>query len=413
MDTAFSPAEILLPKGNSLSLWSVVACDQYTSEPHYWERVAQTVGEHPSTLHMILPEVFLEDGAPERIERINRTMEDYLRQGLFTAVSGSYLYLERTLLSGKVRRGLLGKVDLEAYDYKAGARSLIRPTEGTVESRLPPRIKVREEASLELPHIMLLIDDPDKTVIEPLAAAAAQMRTLYEFPLMEQGGSVCGRAADAAAGQAVDRALQQLAAHSAADGRSPLLFAVGDGNHSLATAKACFEQLKQTLPKKEWKNHPARYALVEVVNIHDEALEFEPIHRVLFGVKPQKLLDEFYAACGAQAAESGAQSLQTVVRGETRRYWMANTTSQLAVGTLQQFIDRYLAQNGGTVDYIHGDDVVEQLTQQEDTVGFLLPPMQKSELFPTVCLDGALPRKTFSMGHAHEKRFYLECRRIK
>lgn len=415
----FSPADVLIPQGCDMTRWSVVACDQYTSEPEYWERVEKTVGDAPSTLRMILPEVYLEEkDVPERIEKINGAMRSYLEGGILREYPDSYFYVERTLAPGKVRRGLIGKIDLEEYDYAPGAQPLVRPTEGTVESRLPPRIRVREDAPLETPHIMVLIDDFMHTVIEPLAKKTALMQPAYEFSLMENGGSVRGWAVDGQIRDEVDAALfylyMGLSSYSEkfGQGKRPLLIAVGDGNHSLATAKACFERLKKTLPEEQWKTHPARWALVEMVNVHDPALEFEPIHRVLFGVNPEHVLEQLGKFYRTDASGSG-QSFEYTAGSKRARLYIAEPPSQLAAGTLQKFIDWYLPQFGGSVDYIHGGEVVAHLCKNAGTIGFLLPAMKKSQLFSTVMLDGVLPRKTFSMGHAHEKRFYLECRKIR
>lgn len=411
-ETVFSPADILLPQGVDMQKWSVVACDQYTSEPEYWDRVSQTVGDCPSTFPMILPEVYLNaPDAKQRIARINESMQDALDSGILRCLSDSYVYLERTIAPGKVRRGLIGKLDLMAYEYGKGSQSAVRPTEGTVESRLPPRIKVREHAPLETPHIMILIDDPAKTVIEPLAQTTDALEQVYDFTLMEHGGAVRGWQVTGTARQSVDDALADMCTERKRHIEQPLLFAVGDGNHSLATAKACFEKLRQTLPKEQWEQHPARWALVELVNIHDEAMEFEPIHRVLFDVDPAHVLKELSAYYSIGYSDAG-QTFYTVLNGQKTRLSIQNPSSQLAVGSLQNFLDDYLAKFGGRVDYIHGDDVVLQLSHGERTLGFLLPSMKKSELFPTVTADGALPRKTFSMGHAYEKRYYLECRAI-
>lgn len=412
-ETVFSPADILLPQGVDMQKWSVVACDQYTSEPDYWNRVAQTVGDSPSTFPMILPEVYLSaPDAKQRVARINESMQEYLDGGIFRCFPNSYVYLERTIAPGKVRRGLIGKLDLMAYEYGKGTKSAVRPTEGTVESRLPPRIKVREHAPLESPHIMLLIDDPGKTVIEPLAQKKETLQPVYDFTLMEHGGAVSGWQVTGQTRKSVDDALAKLETQLGAQSEHPLLFAVGDGNHSLATAKACYENLRQTLPKEEWERHPARWALVELVNIHDDAMQFEPIHRVLFDVDPAHVCKELESYYDVEQSDAG-QTFETVIQGKRTRLSIKNPSSQLAVGSLQTFLDEYLARFGGEVDYIHGEDVVLQLSQRERAIGFLLPAMEKSELFPTVIADGALPRKTFSMGHAYEKRYYLECRAIR
>ena len=414
----FSAADILFPKHVDMTRWSVIACDQYTSQPDYWERAAQMVGSSPSTLHLVLPEVYLEqDDVGRRIAQINASMRAYLDSGLFYVLNDSYVYVERTVAPGRVRRGLVGKIDLEQYDYSADSRSLVRPTEGTVESRLPPRMRVREQAPLESPHIMVLVDDALHTVIEPLQKQKNAMEPLYDFDLMADGGHIAGwRVAGDLCAQ-VDAAMlfllsgQQCCRGVCRECAPPMLIAVGDGNHSLATAKACWEKIKPALSERERRVHPARYALAELVNLHDGALAFEPIHRVLFDVDPNSVLDALQKQLGA-CADGQGQVFTYAAGGRTGRLVVANPPSPLAAGTLQGFIDGYLAAHGGTVDYIHGDDVVMELSKKPGTIGFLLPAMEKSQLFSAVREGGALPRKTFSMGHAYEKRFYLECRKI-
>ena len=421
--TAFSPADILLPHDCGLTKWAVVACDQYTSQPEYWERVDQYVGDAPSTLRLILPESKLEsDNVDEEIQKINATMEQYLQEERLRPVEDAMIFVERKLANGKTRLGLLGKLDLEEYSYEKGSGTPIRATEGTVLSRIPPRMKVRENAPIELPHIMVLIDDPDKKIIEPLLSKESkkQMQMIYSTTLMEKGGRVSGwllskEQADKVCQQLTDLGdPERFAKFYHAEGKPVLTYAMGDGNHSLATAKACWEELKATLSPEERETHPARYALVELVNLHDDSLEFESIHRVLFGVDPKKLLADFLAAYpGAHYGEGEGHQITYVLPEETGVITVPNPTAQLEVGTLQSFLDRYLEENGGKIDYIHGEDVVRQLASQPDSIGFLLPGMGKDQLFPTVIFDGALPRKTFSMGEAHDKRFYLEARKIK
>lgn len=421
--TAFSPADILLPHDCGLTKWAVVACDQYTSQPEYWERVDQYVGDAPSTLRLILPESKLEsDNVDEEIQKINATMEQYLQEERLRPVEDAMIFVERKLANGKTRLGLLGKLDLEEYSYEKGSGTPIRATEGTVLSRIPPRMKVRENAPIELPHIMVLIDDPDKKIIEPLTKDVnrKQMSKIYSATLMENGGRITGSLLSKYQAKKIQEALAELGDPKRfeefyhAPGKPVLTYAMGDGNHSLATAKACWEKLKPTLSPQEQETHPARYALVELVNLHDDSLEFEPIHRVVFGVDPQKLLADLLAAYpGAHTGEGEGHRFTYVLPGERGTITVPNPTAQLAVGTLQNFLDRYLEENGGKVDYIHGEDVVEQLASQPGSIGFLLPAMGKDQLFPTVIFDGALPRKTFSMGEAHDKRFYLEARRIK
>ena len=420
--SAFSPADILIPFDCGLSKWAVVACDQYTSEPEYWDRVDKYVGDAPSTLRLILPESKLEDpNVEEEIEKIHETMDKYLEEGRLRALKDSLLFLERTLDDGKTRLGLIGKLDLEEYNYEKGSGTPIRATEGTVLSRIPPRMKVRRGAAIELPHIMVLIDDPDKKIIEPLANPDAKknMSQVYISTLMERGGRVTGYRLSPEQTKAVMMQLEELSDPARfekfynAPGKPVLTFAMGDGNHSLATAKACWEEIKPTLSPEEQKTHPARYALVELVNLHDDSLEFEAIHRVLFDVDPQALLADFIAAYpGAYKGQGEGHQIKYFIGKESGYVTVPNPKAQLAVGTLQSFLDKYLEEKGGKIDYIHGEDVTARLADQPNAIGFVLPSMAKSELFPTVIFDGALPRKTFSMGHAHDKRFYLEARKI-
>lgn len=416
----FYPADILLPKGQDMNKWAVVACDQFTSEPEYWQAVEKKVGDAPSTLRLILPEANLKaPNVDEYIENINNAMKKYLADGVFETLPDSLIYIERQQSDGKIRHGLIGMVDLDAYDFTPGSGALIRATEGTVLDRIPPRAKVRRNAPIELPHVMLLIDDPDKTVIEPLTAAAEGMEKVYDFDLMQAGGHIRGfklsdkqidAVANALEGLTTDEAMQKKYNVS---GVAPLLFAVGDGNHSLATAKACYEEQKKGKTPEEYLSLPARYALVEVVNNHDDALQFEPIHRVLFGVDHQKFMDAFRAAYpNAYEGKGDGHTIEFVWNGESHFITVPDPKVQLAVGTLQGVIDQYLKDNGGEVDYIHGDDVTRELGSKPGNMGFLLPAMGKEQLFKTVMADGVLPRKTFSMGHAQDKRYYIEARKI-
>lgn len=413
--TAFSKGNILLPKldGFGMSKWAVVACDQYTGEPEYWERTAETVGDAPSALKLILPEIYLEKpGCKKRIADINSTMTEYLQSGLFGEYKDCLVLTRRTQADGRLRAGLVGCIDLEMYDYSKGSKSQVRATEATVTSRIPPRVKIRMNAPLELPHIMILIDDPENTVIEPLLDK--ELKTVYDFELMQNGGHLSGAVVDGKNADNALAALDKLAEKELAirhwsglEKEGMLLFAMGDGNHSLATAKECYEQKKRAnSPDAEL----ARYALVEIVNLHSPALEFEAIHRVVTEVDADKLLGEMTKELGL--ADSAEQSFTAIISGGERKFGITKPTSNLTVGSLQTFLDKYLEKNGGKTDYIHGEDVVQSLCKEPGTVGFLLPSMKKSELFPTVIKDGALPRKTFSMGHAHDKRFYCEARRI-
>ncbi len=416
--TAFSTANILLPKldAEGMAKWSVVACDQYTSEPEYWAKVAEITAGAPSTLSLILPEVYLEDGdGDKRIADINAAMEKYLSDGLFEEHKNCLILTKRTQADGKVRTGLVGCIDLEMYDYNKGSKSQVRATEATVASRIPPRVRIRKDAALELPHIMILIDDEEKTVIEPLEAKMDSMKKVYDFTLMQNGGKLSGAVIEGEQAQEVLAALDKLAdkdafnARYGLSGEEVLLYAMGDGNHSLATAKECYEQAKKAgAPNAAL----ARYALVEIVNLHSPALEFEAIHRVITETDTEKLMADMTDALGLVEGAEG-QSFTVVLGGKETQYSITKPTSNLTVGSLQMFLDKWLSENKGKIDYIHGDDVVKTLSAPAGCIGMLLPSMTKAELFPTVIKDGALPRKTFSMGHANDKRFYCEARKIK
>lgn len=418
MANSFFPANILLPKDVDMKKWSVVACDQFTSEPEYWNEVENNVGDAFSTLRLIFPEIYLSEGE-ERIKKINSAMKDYIEKGIFKEYKNTFIYLKRKMQNGKIRRGLIGQIDLEEYSFVKGVQSNVRATEGTVLERIPPRVKIRENAELEFPHVMVLIDDVEKKVIESLDSEIDNFDLAYDFELMQGGGHVTGYVLDKNGVDGVMNALSELSSDEAFVTRygikdvKALTFAVGDGNHSLATAKTCWENIKNSLTEEEKKNHPARYALVELVNLHDESLEFEPIHRVVFGVNPDKMYNEmlkFYPDYSEK--DNGDKHIICKWKGVEKQIWIKDDNNNLAVGTLQDFIDAYIKENGGEVDYIHGDKVVDELSSKENNIGFLLPAMEKSELFTTVILDGALPRKTFSMGEAYEKRYYLEGKKI-
>ena len=419
---AFFPADILLPQVSEMEKWPVVACDQFTSQPEYWENAEKIVGDAPSALRLVLPEAYLNSAeVNRRIAGINASMEGYLANGVFKTLPDSLIYLERTQSDGRVRHGLIGCIDLEQYDFTPGSGALIRATEGTVLERIPPRVRVREHAPLELPHVMLLIDDPNGTVIEPLAGETGRMETLYDTELMLGGGHVKGwRLTDeqmsrAAAALNALKSPEVMAEKYGMAGAAPLLFAVGDGNHSLATAKACYEKLKKETPEAQWASLPARYALVEVVNLHDDALTFEPIHRVLFHVDGQDLWAAFRTFYPAAHTGAGAgHTVEVCGQGLDGAWTVPAPSAQLAVGTLQAFLDDYCKRRPEVeIDYIHGDDVARKLGSQPGNLGFLLPPMGKDQLFRTVMTDGVLPRKTFSMGEAQDKRYYLEARKIR
>lgn len=415
----FKRANILLPKNIDMTKWSVVACDQYTSEMDYWNEVEKIIGASPSTLRITLPEIFLEDSdVNERINKINDTMKEYLDEDLFYELKDSMIYLERTQADGRVREGLMGMVDLEDYSYEKGSQTLIRATEKTVIERIPPRLKVRENALLELPHIMILIDDEKKKIIEDLKNEVTDSDVVYDFDLMENGGHIKGYKLNNDSMTKVEEGLEALCdkeyfekKYNVKD-KGILLFAMGDGNHSLATAKANYENLKKTMTPDEYLNHPSRYALVELVNLHSEALEFEPIHRVIFDTDVNKLIEELYKYYDINE-EGNGQYFELVTKDIDKKLYISNPKSNIAVGSIQMFLDEYLKDNKGKLDYIHGDETTKNMGMEENNVAILFEAMPKEELFRTVILDGALPRKTFSMGHSYDKRYYLEARKIK
>ncbi len=420
---------LLLPRSDiPLKTWSVIACDQYTSQPEYWEKVRRLVGADPSTLHLVFPEAYLGSVGRERASAsINQRMQEYLNSGVLVEQRPGFMLVEREVGRAAPRKGLVIALDLEQYDYRDGAQKLIRTTEGTDQSRLPPRIQVREQAPLETPHVVVLIDDPQQTVIEPLGAK--NLKQAYDFELMLGGGRLRGwHIGDGAL-------LNEIAGHLArlACGEPPLIYALGDGNHSFATARAVWERLKAAAAdERQIMNHPARYALAELVNVHDEGLEFAPIHRIAFGVDTADVwaaMETHYRGSGfsrrafANRDRWEAACRDAVVGSEHRIPYISGTERGLLriaepnlrfeVASLQAFLDCYLdAHPRAQLDYIHGEDVLAQLAAEPDSIGFLLPAMDKRDLFKTIALDGAAPRKTFSLGEAAEKRYYLECRRL-
>lgn len=392
----FCPADLLIPKSELLPSWSVVACDQFTSEPEYWNAVEALTSDAPSAYHITLPEIYLNDRVEERIRRIDETMLDYQQADILRAYPHSVIYVERRLSSGLVRRGLVGAVDLEAYDYAVGSVSPIRATEQTVLSRVPPRVRIRKDASLELPHIMLLIHDRQRAIFGSVNSAAS--RKIYDFDLMMGGGHISGYLLE---GTDADRI---CASFASLDGS--IKIAVGDGNHSLAAAKACYETLKQNIGAEAAAVHPARYALAEVVDLCDDSLVFEPIHRTVFQTDPSALLAWLQGL-------GGDYTVHYVCRNGEGEISIPAGGASLACGALQQLLDRYVEAHGGEIDYIHGDEAARALGCQEGNLSFLLPVFDKTALFGIVERDGTLPRKAFSMGHASDKRYYLECRKIR
>ena len=430
---------VLLPKNVDLTKWSVVACDQYTSEPEYWNSVKKIVGDNPSTLNIIFPEIYLEDeDKPERIKSIVKNMKEFISNKLFEDYNG-FVYVERKI-KDKVRKGLIVALDLEKYNYHVGSTTLVRATEGTILDRLPPRIEIRKDAPLELPHIMVLIDDPKGKVINIMSENKQEFEKLYSFELMKNGGRISGYLISKKFEKKATRALEKLIVpekfkkkYKLDKAYPPLLYAVGDGNHSLATAKAVWEIIKNEAPnKKEIMNHPARYALIELVNLHDESLEFEAIHRVLFNLK-KDIIKEMKSYFGDSFRFTKKPKDEVIKIIKTKKIKdkhfiglitdnpkktgiikITNPKSNIPVGTIQEFLDN-LGRNYGfeKIDYVHGDDVLCSLGQKPNNAGIYLPTIQKKQFFKSVIVDGSLPRKTFSMGEAHEKRYYLESRKIR
>ena len=420
MKRLFYPADIYLPdlEGEKGTKWACVACDQYTSEREYWRAARAYVDGTPSTLDMMLPEAYL-DMENVAIPQINGRMREYLENGVLECHENSMIYLERVQSDGKVRRGIVGAVDLEEYNYNKGSTTITRATEGTVLERIPPRVAIRRGAAIEMPHIMILIDDKDRTVVEPIAAKAESYKKAYDFDLMAKSGHVTGYYVDEGDFDKINEALNNLCADGVMQEKygvdaPALLFAIGDGNHSLASAKALYEEIKAEIGAEAAANHPARYALCEIVNLHDEALEFEPIYRVAFGVDRAEFVKGLETYLDSCNGDGEAQSFELVIGEESKIVKCENPTAQLPVGTLQAFLDEYVKSHEGVViDYIHGIESTKTLSKKENAVGMLFDGMSKDMLFKTVICDGALPRKTFSMGHAADKRFYIECRKIR
>lgn len=417
MNLPIKKTNILLPNENvDLNKWTVIACDQYTSNKEYWNNVENYIKDNPSTLKLTLPEIYLEEkDEEERIKCINKMMNDYLSANIFKEYKNTMFYIERTLSNDKVRKGIILAIDLESYDYKEGSTSLIRATEKTIIERIPPRVKIRENAILELPHIMLLLDDPNKNIIETINKN--DLEKIYDFDLMNKSGHLIGYNLTT---PEINKIYKKLESYLDKDlfnkkyntqDKDVLLFAVGDGNHSLATAKTIYESLKQTLTKEEYLNHPARYALVEIVNLHSDSLVFEPIHRIVFNVKIEDIIKELNKYYKLNTTGVG-QKFKVITTTEEKTYYIENPKSNLAVGSIQLFLDKYIKENNNKIDYIHEETAVKNIITKND-IGFIFDTISKNELFKTVIIDGSLPRKTFSMGNSQDKRFYLESRKIK
>ena len=399
----FTTADILLPDGIPFEKWSVIACDQFSSEMGYWERVRDTVSGTPSTFNMIIPEVYLEGIDEEAvIGGISKAMDDYLESGILRRIEDSYIYVERTLADGRVRRGIVGAIDLEEYEF-SGGQAAILASEGTVIERLPARIRVRSAAKLETPHIITFINDKDGTVIEPLSEKSSRLQLLYDFKLMEGGGHIRGMRVTG------DDADEVMAAMRALHEKNRTLMVMGDGNHSLAAAKVYWDELKQSLSDDEKETNPARRALLEVNNVYDPAISFEAIHRVVFDTDPEALVNALKNAL----PQGTDYNLSWIAQDQNGTFSVSADCIGDMLTALQIFLDEYTETTNSRIDYIHGADAVKALTREKRRLGLILSAMDKSELFATVANRGVFPKKSFSVGHARDKRYYLECRTIK
>lgn len=409
-------ADILLPaEGIDRETWAVIACDQFTSQPEYWEQVRRQVGEAPSALHMIYPEVYLEGDNREtyesRIRRIQEQMEAYLADGRLTErVRNGYVLTVRETGAG-LRIGLIAAIDLEAYDYSPDAKSLIRATEATVQSRIPVRVGIRKNAPVEMPHVMMLFDDR-RCLLESLYERREELPRLYDTRLMFGGGRVSGYALEGDWAESVTASLEQMEAEA-----GEVFLAAGDGNHSLAAAKACWELRREGLTEQERQTHPARYALAEIVNLYSQSLIFHPIHRVLFGEEPEILRGEFLTwmkkrGIGFRETDGGEAADMTFLLDE-QAAGILLPDCKLPVRVLQEFLDEYIDLHPGLkLDYVHSREAVARLADAEKTCGILLRGIDKEMLFPSIAAGGVMPRKTFSIGEDCEKRYYMECRKL-
>lgn len=405
-DIAIIADEILLPEVKDMSAWACIACDQFTSEKEYWSEVEKYVSGKPTTLDLVLPEIYLDGSEDIRIEKINENIKKYINNKIFKTYGKGFILTVRKTPYVERRIGLVGAVDLEKYEYSAKSSSLVRATEGTIEERIPPRLKIRKNADVEFPHVMVLFDDERKEITEKLYENRDKFRKVYDFTLNMGGGSIEGYFIDD-----VDLVLNKFEGLLDTErliekyGREDkFLFAVGDGNHSLATAKTHWNNLKKTLSKEESENHPARYALVEFNNIYDDGIYFEPIYRYVYGVDAKAFKQ------GLSTVDGGKMGVYAFGKEEKHEGKNGLPDGIRAVDT---YIKDYLEKYGGTVDYVHGESNIKKLVDdREDAVGVLFEKLDKSDLFKYVSANGAFPRKTFSMGEGVEKRYYLEGRRI-
>ena len=400
MPNHFTSGNFLIPASSSFESWAVIACDQYTSDPEYWQNVRRNVAGAPSTLHMIIPEAELHMSGNDVTQKVCDTMDTYLNSGVFKEYPNAYVYVERTLLDGSVRQGIVGMVDLDTYDYDPKENTRIFATEQTVLQRVPPRVAVRREASLEFSHVVMFCDDPEMTLIEAVGSKKSQLPLIYDFDLMAGGGHLSGWLLDGKAAEVFEKAVSVYEANHA--------YLVGDGNHSLVTAKLCYEEFKKKNPVETWAASPACYAMVELENIHSDAMAFEPIYRVVTCADPNKLVSDL------QVLDSVSGVPVTWIIGEKEGVVRIPVEEgKLPIEALQVFLDGWVADNRAEIDYIHGEDSTRDLAKRDGNVGLLVPDLGKQILFPYVLSGKVMPRKNFSIGHAAEKRYYLEGRKNK
>ena len=404
--TGLKADKILLPNTQDFTAWACIACDQFTSENEYWDALKEQVSGKPTTLDLVLPEIYLNDNPEKRIEKINANIKTYLKDGRFNQLEKGFILTVRKTPFVEKRIGLMGVLDLEQYDFSRKSDALVRATEGTIEERIPPRLKIRKDADVEFPHVMVLFDDEKREITEKLYENRANLKKLYDFELNMGGGHVEGYFVSD-----YEKIIEQFSHLLDADRlvakygkEDKFAFAVGDGNHSLATAKTHWNNVKKDLTEQEKADHPARFALVELVNIYDEGIYFEPIYRFVFGVDKQKFLN------GLNGVDGGVMG---VYDGDTEKKVKGNNALPEGIRAVDAYIKQFLEENGGEVDYVHGESNLKKLVdERSDAVGILFEKLDKADLFKYVSQNGAFPRKTFSMGEGVEKRYYLEGRRI-
>lgn len=402
----FKSFDVLVPKEEFETYWPVIACDQFTSQPEYWKKLRKAIGDKPSTIHCIIPEAELSQAAEKTYSDIRETMQSYLSGSIFREYKDSFVYVERQLPNGDVRQGIVGVIDLEAYDYHTGSSSPIRATERTVLERIPPRVKIRKSALLELSHVLLLCGDSKFSIIEPLQSQATTK--LYDIDLLQGGGHVTGWLVDGVLAEQLRARLEEYCEKPRFSG---MLFAVGDGNHSLAAAKAHYEELKNTDQNPDVIER-ARYAMVELENIYSPIQKLEPIHRLLTGVYPAGVLSFLERNCCHDGTTDNEYIIEWVSGNLSGRLHLKNENDDIPVYILQKALDEYFKTEPGELDYIHGENTLRKLADRPDAIGFILPKLTKDNFFKTIAQDGSLPRKTFSIGKAKDKRYYIETRQL-